>query len=304
MRQIGRRALVTGAASGLGFEVAGALAAAGASVVLADRDRAGGAAAVQRIRAAMPTAVLEFRPLDLASLADVRRFAGELEAQAAPLDLLVNNAGILPPLRRQQTADGFELAFGIAHLGHFALTGLLLPLLRRSAAARVVCVTSLVQAYARIDFDDLHAERGYEPQRAYNQSKLAALMFALELDARARRAGVPLQGLAAHPGVARTAIGDARLREPPRRLRDRLELWAFRAAMAWVGQAAADGARPLVHAATAPTADGGEFYGPDGFQQWRGEARRVTPSKRALDAQARARLWQESERLTGVPWPI
>lgn len=304
MPQTGRRALVTGAAGGLGFEVAAALAAAGASVVLADRNHAGGAAAVERIKAATPAAVLEFRPLDLASLADIRRFAGDLEAQEAALDLLVNNAGILPPLQRQETADGFELAFGIAHLGHFALTALLLPLLRRSAAARVVCVSSLVQAWARIDFDDLQARRGYEPQRAYNQSKLAVLMFALELDARARRAGLALQSLAAHPGVARTAIGEARLREPPRRLRDRLELWAFRAAMAWIGQSAADGARPIVHAATAASASGGEFYGPDGFQQWSGPACRVAPSKAALDAPARARLWQESERLTGIPWPI
>lgn len=304
MPQTGRRALVTGAASGLGFEVAAALAAAGASVVLADRNRAGGAAAVERIRGVTPGAVLEFRPLDLASLADIRRFAGEFETQEAALDLLVNNAGILPPLQRQETADGFELALGIAHLGHFALTALLLPSLRRSATARVVCVCSLVQAWARIDFDDLQARRGYEPQRAYNQSKLAVLMFALELDARARRAGLALQGLAAHPGVARTAIGEARLREPPRRLRDRLELWAFRAAMAWIGQSAAHGARPIVHAATAASASGGEFYGPDGFQQWSGAARRVAPSKAALDAPARARLWRESERLTGISWPI
>lgn len=287
-------ALVTGGASGLGCEVAAALAARGWQVTIADRDVARGAAAADGMKA-------RFAKLDLASLAGVRRFAAQ--HGDAPLDLLVNNAGILPPLERRQTADGFELALGIALLGHFALTLSLLPALRRASAARIVTTTSLVQAWGAIDFDDLQAERGYEPQRAYNQSKLAVLMFALELDARARAAGLPLQSLAAHPGIARTSIGEARLQEAPRRLRDRLEMWAFSAAMKWTSQSAADGAQPLLHAATSPEACGGEFYGPGGFQQWRGAPKRVEPSQAARDGAARARLWQAAERLTGVTWP-
>lgn len=299
-----RRALVTGAASGLGYEVAAALAARGDRVLLADRNVERGLEAVERIRAATPGAAVEFRPLDLASLDHVREFAASVDRDDEPLHLLVNNAGILPSLQRQQTKEGFELAFGIAHLGHFTLTALLLAALQRAPAPRVVSVTSLVQAYARIDFDDIHARLRYEPQRAYNQSKLAVLMFALELDARARRAGFRLQSLAAHPGIARTAIGDARLHEPPRRLRDNLEAWAFRAAMKLAGQSAADGAQPILHAATADEANGGDFYGPGGFQQWSGPPRRVQPSRAALDPAARDRLWHLCEQLAGVRWPI
>jgi NAD(P)-dependent dehydrogenase (short-subunit alcohol dehydrogenase family) len=295
-----RKALVTGAASGLGYEVAAALAAQGMEVILADRDAAGGAAAVARIRAAAPDARVEFRSLDLASLEEVRRFAAHF---IGPLHLLVNNAGILPPLQRGQTADGHELAFGIALLGHFALTGLLLPALSRSGGARVVGTTSLVYRQGRIAWDDLAAERRYEPLEAYAQSKLAALMFALELDRRAREAALPIQSLAAHPGIARTAIGAARLQEAPQRLRDRLEMWAFRAAMAWASQSAADGARPLLHAATAPAACGGELYGPGGFQQWFGAPVRLTPVGAATDPAARRRLWETSEQLTDIRWP-
>ena len=293
------RALVTGAASGLGLELSRALAARGWHVILADRNADGGAAAAAALRAAGPKDSAEFRALDLASLADVRRFAAE--HGDTPLDLLVNNAGILPPLARATTADGFELAFGIALLGHYALTALLLPALKRRKASRVVTTTSLVQAWGRIDFEDLQAQGHYEPQRAYNQSKLAMLMFALELDARARAAGLPLQSLAAHPGIARTAIGAARAAEAPRRLRDRAELWALKAAMKFAGQSAAEGALPLLHAATAAAARGGEFYGPGGFAQWKGAPKRVAPSEAARDAQARARLWDAAERLTGIP---
>jgi NAD(P)-dependent dehydrogenase (short-subunit alcohol dehydrogenase family) len=269
-------------------------------VILTDTNREGGATALRRIRQAHPEARAEFRALDLADLGAIRNFAADLTADAAPLDLLVNNAGILPSLQRQQTRDGFELCFGIGHLGHFALTGLLLPALLRGAAPRVVGVSSLVQAYARIAFDDLHGERRYEPQQQYNQTKLAVLMFALELHEHARRNGWPLLSLAAHPGVARTALGDARMRERPRRVRDHLEAWAYRAMMRLFGQSPGRGAESVLHAATAPDAQGGEFYGPGGFQQFSGPPKRVAPSKAALDPQARARLWAVSGELTGV----
>ena len=294
------RALVTGAASGLGFETAVALAARDFDVVLADRNAEGGIVAVARIRAANPQARVEFRALDLASLDEVRRFAARFEG---PLHLLVNNAGILPPLQRSQTVEGHEAAFGIALLGHFALTGLLLPALKRAGDARVVSVTSLVHRQGRIDFDDLDAQQRYEPFEAYKQSKLAVLMFALELEERARQAQLPLRSLAAHPGIARTAIGAARLREAPQRLRDRLEMWAFRAAMRWTSQSAADGARPIVHAATAPEARGGELYGPGGYQQWRGAPARLAVSGPATDAAARRRLWEVAGEITGIRWP-
>jgi NAD(P)-dependent dehydrogenase (short-subunit alcohol dehydrogenase family) len=296
----GKRALVTGAASGLGLEAAMALARHGAAVTLADRNVEGGAAAVRRIREQSPQARVEFKALDLSDLAFVRGFASEVTSAGLPLDILINNAGILPSLQRRTTRDGFELAFGIGHLGHFALTGLLLESLLRSPAPRVVSTSSLVQAYAQIDFDDLQAEGSYEAQRAYNQTKLATLMFALELQQRASAAGSRLISLAAHPGVARTPLGDARMREPPRRLRDRVERWAYNAMMYWAGQAADRGARPILYAATAPDAVGGGFYGPDGFQQFAGYPTRVKPSTPASDPVLRRRLWSASEELTGV----
>lgn len=296
-------AVVTGGASGVGYEVALALACRGWQVSIADRNREGGALATERIRDAHPGSAVEFHPLDLASLSQVKTFAALINRHDEPLDLLVNNAGILPSLERRATVDGHELTLGIALLGHYALTLQLLPSLKRAPAPRVVTTSSLVQAQASIDFDDLHARHSYEPQRAYNQSKLAVLMFALELDVRARAAKLPLASLAAHPGIARTAIGAARLEEPPRRLRDRLEILAFNAAMRWAGQSAAEGAQPLLHAATAPDAQGGEFYGPGGFAQWRGAPRRVSPSRKAQDPAQRARLWDECEKLTGIRWP-
>jgi NAD(P)-dependent dehydrogenase (short-subunit alcohol dehydrogenase family) len=287
------RALITGGAGGIGYETAAALVRAGWDVTLADRNVLAGERAAQRLRA-------RFVPLDLADLAAVHDFARDFAG--APLDLLVNNAGILPPLKRAVTKQGHELALGIALLGHFALTAYLVPALERAPAPRVVGTTSLVQAWGRIDFDDLQAERRYEPQRAYDQSKLAALMFALELEVRAREAGLKFQALAAHPGIARTNIGLARQSETPRRLRDRLEMWAFTAAMRFAGQDAAHGALPLIHAATAVDAKGGEFYGPRGFAQWRGAPARVAPSRAAQDAQARARLWAAPEQHTRDPW--
>ncbi|HEY0913595.1 MAG TPA: SDR family NAD(P)-dependent oxidoreductase, partial [Solimonas sp.] len=177
----GRRALVTGAAAGLGYETALGLAARGAEVILADRNVEGGQAALARIREAVPQATLEFRELDLADLAAVRGFAGTLSADGRALDILVNNAGILPPLARRTTVDGFELKFGINVLGHFALGAQLLDSLRRSSAPRVVWVSSLVHRQGKLYFDDLQLQRRYEPERAYNQAKLACLVLAMEL---------------------------------------------------------------------------------------------------------------------------
>lgn len=296
----GRRALVTGAASGLGYETALGLAARGAEVIVADRNVEGGTAAVERIRAAVPGARLEFRAMDLADLAAVRGFAEALLADGRALDILVNNAGILPPLARRTTADGFELKFGINVLGHFALQAQLLESLRRSAAPRVVWVSSLVHRHGKLYFDDLQLAQNYEPERAYNQAKLACLVLAMELQARAQASGWQLRVLAAHPGIARTAIGDSRQGQKAQRFTDHLAAVAFRFAMGWLGQAPGQGALPILKAAGAADVQGGEFYGPDGFGEFRGMPKRVKPCAAALDAAVRRRLWEACEGLTGL----
>ena len=301
----GKRALVTGAASGLGFETASGLAARGAEVILADRNVVGGRAAVERIRAQLPVARRSFREIDLADLGSVRRFAAALCEDRRPLDILVNNAGILPPLERRTTADGFELKLGINVLGHFALDGLLLPALLAARSPRVVWVSSLVHRHGKLDFDDLNAERRYDPQRAYNQAKLACLVLAMELQQRARVAGGRLVALAAHPGVARTALGDSRKGQPRRRITDHLADAAMWAVMKYFGQDQDRGARSILYAAAGADAVGGEFYGPAGFGEMAGDPRRVQPSQPALDPETRRRLWKACEAMTGVSydWP-
>src|SRR6478735_7954376 len=198
----GRLAVVTGSNSGLGLGLTTRLAAAGAEVVMAIRNRAKGEAAVEQIRATVSTAKLTIKSLDLSSLESVKALGDELNAEGRPIDILVNNAGIMQPPTRETTADGFELQFGVNYLGHFALTGRLLPLLRRSARPRVVNVTSLAHRYAKMDFDDLQSERRYRPGVAYCQSKLAQALFAVELQKRSDQGGWCVTSLAAHPGYA------------------------------------------------------------------------------------------------------
>ncbi len=297
-----RRVLVTGAASGIGLETALALARGGDRIVVADRDVAGGEAAVRRIVEAGWHA--ELRELDLADLSRIRAFAADELARGEALDVLVNNAGLLPPMERATTRDGFELEFGVAHLGHFALTGLLLPALARSTRPRVVSVASIAHATGRIDLDNLQLERGYTSSRAYGNTKLACLMFALELHRRATAAGLPLVSIAAHPGISQTPIAAGWEREGRRRFRDRFELWGYRLSMRLFGQTAEEGARSLVLAASGPSAVGGAYYGPTGFGQMGGLPGRVAPSARALDENVAARLWEASERLTDVRYEM
>jgi NAD(P)-dependent dehydrogenase (short-subunit alcohol dehydrogenase family) len=293
-----RRVLVTGAASGIGLETALQLAQRGDHVIVADRNVAAGNTVAERIIAAGGRA--EFRALDLADLACIRDFAAHEVALGLPLHVLINNAGLLPPMVRATTRDGFELEFGVAHLGHFALTGLLMPALTRASRARVVSVASIAHASGRIDFDDLQHERGYRSYKTYCATKLACLMFALELHRRATSVGSGLLSLAAHPGVSITPIAAGWEQEDRRTLWDRLERVGYRISMRFFAQTAADGARSLVHAASAPDVTGGAYYGPTGFGQMGGPPGLVRPKRRALDTAVAARLWERSEELTGV----
>lgn len=292
--QGGRVALVTGANSGLGLHTAAALAGKGARVLLACRDAGKAEAAMRQIREQHPAALLEFRPLDLADLASVRRCAGTVLQRAPRLDLLCNNAGVMA-LPQRRTADGFEMQFGTNHLGHFALTGLLLPLLQKTAGARIVTVSSLAHHLGRIRLDDPNWRRGYRKWPAYAQSKLANLMFALELDRRLRRIGDRTISVAAHPGYAATNLQFA----GPAMENSGLGRLAMKLGNAVFSQPAEAGAWPSLCAATAPDVRGGEFYGPRGFQQLQGPPGRCRTSAAAQDQDVAARLWQLSEQLTG-----
>jgi NAD(P)-dependent dehydrogenase (short-subunit alcohol dehydrogenase family) len=285
--QKGKTAVVTGANSGLGFHTALQLCRAGAHVVVTARDKGKGAAAIRRLRAEVPGADAEFGVVDLADLSSVRRFSAEILDRMRSLDVLVNNAGVMGVPQRLTTADGFELQFGTNHLGHFALTGLLLPALLARPGARVVTVSSLAHSQGRIRFDDIQGERVYDPWTAYAQSKLANLLFALELDRRARSHAVSLASVAAHPGVSATNLQTAgpRLGHSGFLTRGRLLLLRL------IGQNAARGALPSVYAATAPEVVGGGFYGPAGPGQIRGDPIGVTPAPGALDQGVALRQW-------------
>jgi NAD(P)-dependent dehydrogenase (short-subunit alcohol dehydrogenase family) len=290
--QTGRIAVVTGANSGLGLVTARELARAGASVVLACRDTAKGEQAASAIRAAAPAVDVQVQALDLANLASVREFATRLGADRDRLDLLINNAGVMAPPRRT-TADGFESQFGTNHLGHFALTGLLLAKLLAATAPRVVTLASGMHRIGTIKFDDLQRERGYNNWLAYGQSKLANLLFCFELQRQATAAGTALRSVAAHPGYAATNLQFA----GPSRSYERAMMAV---ANQVVAQSAEMGALPTLYAATAPDLPGGSFVGPDGFMEGRGYPKVVTAAGKAYDEAAWRRLWECSEQLTDV----
>lgn len=295
----GKRMLVTGAASGIGFETARALAQHGAEVLIADRNKVAGRAAVDRIRALRPDARVRFLHLDLSRLQDVSDFGAALVAKRRPLDVLINNAGINSISQRQLSADGHELTFAIGHLGHYVLTGTLLPLLNAATAPRVVTVSSLMHGSGRIDWADLQLERNYRPQRAYNQTKLANLLFAREFQRRIDRAGGRIRSIAVHPGVARTAIGASRKNLGEFRLGDHLVSAVLSVVMPFLGQPATAGALPLMYAAVSPDAEGGGFYGPDGFGEMKGAPTAAVIRPAGQDMKAAARLWRLTERITG-----
>src|SRR5215468_3128616 len=288
--QHGRLAVVTGANTGLGFETAQILAARGASVVLAVRDTGKGKAAAARIAAAAPGADVTVQPFDLASLESIRSAAAELRARHPAIDLLVNNAGVMfPP--RQATRDGFELQLGTNHLGHFALTGLLLEQMLPVPGSRVVTLSSLAHRIrVRINLGDLQSERSYRRAAAYSQSKLANLMFTYELHRRLSGAGTTI-AVAAHPGLAGTELAR---NTPP--------ITAFSYAL--VSQSAAMGALPILRAATDPGVTGGQYYGPRRLFGARGYPELAHSSRQSHDTATQRRLWTVSEQLTGVTFPV
>jgi len=289
--------VITGANSGLGRAAARELACHGARVVLACRDLDKGALTMQSLRSELPRAELALLELDLASLRSVQEFADRFLTcdQDGGLDLLINNAGVMAPPRRE-TADGFELQLGTNFLGHFALTAKLIGAMERRADARVVTVSSNAHKLGRINFDDLQSQRRYNRWLAYNQSKLADLMFALELDRRLRAAGSAIKSVAAHPGYAATNLQTA---APP--LVDRV---LMQVTNVLVAQSAEHGALPLLYAATDPGVEGGAYVGPDGIGEFRGRPRLVSPNARARDERTARRLWQVAEELTGVSFQI
>ena len=290
--QTGRTAVVTGANTGLGFHTAAALAAHGAHVVLAVRNLDKGKDAVQKITADSPGATVTLQELDLASLNSVRAAADELRSKHDRIDLLINNAGVYAP--KSITKDGFELQFGTNHLGHFALTGLLLDRLLPTQGSRVVTVSSVGHRIrAAIHFDDLQWERSYSRVGAYGQSKLANLLFTYELQRRLAPRGTTIAA-AAHPGASNTEL----MRNWPAPLR------VATAAMAPLFQGADMGALPTLRAATDPDVLGGQYFGPDGFGQVRGYPKVVSSSDQSHDESLQRRLWEVSEKLTAVVYPV
>ncbi|MFD7338713.1 oxidoreductase [Streptomyces violascens] len=292
--QSGRTAVVTGANSGIGLVTARELARRGARVVLACRSEARGRAAEDRIRSEVPGAQAEFRPLDLADLASVREFAAKFPYEQ--LDLLINNAGVMA-LPYGKTADGFETQFGVNHLGHFALTGLLLPRLRAAGAARVVSVSSGMHALANIDIGDLNSEHRYRRWIVYGRSKSANLLFIHELARRLRAAGSDIVAAAAHPGYAATNLQTQAVRMEGRRAAERIVELGNRV----MAQPAEAGALPTLYAATAPGVRPDSFTGPS-LMMWRGAPARSWRARWTLNDVAGERLWAASEQLTGVTY--
>jgi NAD(P)-dependent dehydrogenase (short-subunit alcohol dehydrogenase family) len=297
--QTGQLVVITGANSGIGKEAARRLAQAGAHVVMAVRTTAKGDQARAEILAEHPGAQLEVRRLDLADLASVAEFADGLIADAKPLDMLINNAGVMAPPSRMTTVDGFELQFGSNFLGPFALTMRLMPLLLTAAAPRVVTMSSGMASFGRIHFDDLQWKRGYRPNPAYSQSKLADLMLTLHLAELATGHGWNLMSNAAHPGFTRTNLqtaGASLGRDKPKRT-------PYNTISFLPSQAVGPGCEPLLYAATSASAVNGGYYGPSERFGLVGPTTTVRLPRRARDTATATRLWTEAERLTGVMLP-
>lgn len=286
----GKTAIITGANSGIGLETAMVFAARGARVILAVRNTEKGQSAREAIWNTNPEAQVEVMPLDLADLESVRFFAESFRSRYDKLDLLINNAGVMTP-PYSKTRDGFEMQFGSNHLGHFALTGHLLPLLVKTPGSRVVTVSSLAHRGARIFFDNLDGSNGYKAMKFYGQSKLANLLFARELDKRLKAYGHPTISIACHPGISATNLF---------KIGNKDATGIFKGLMNRFFQPAHMGALPTIYAATEPSLKGGEYIGPDGKGQRRGFPAIDTPHRSADDQAVSEKLWEVSEELTGV----
>jgi NAD(P)-dependent dehydrogenase (short-subunit alcohol dehydrogenase family) len=307
--QSGRRILITGANSGIGYPAAKELLRAGANVILAVRDREKGAAAIAQLRSEVEGAQAELGIVDLASLASIRDFAARELDGGLPLDVLIDNAGVMAPPKRLETIDGFEMQFGTNVLGHFALTGLLMPALERAIdgsmglvkqTPRVVMLASIAHKRGSIHFDDLQATRSYSPMGSYQQSKLADLMLSFELDRRLKAKESPVLSVAAHPGVANTNLFHKGEFNPVERFMRK----AAGAAMDVLLNSPEEGGLPTIYAAVAPGAQSGGYYGPKGFQEMRGgDVGDAIIAPQAKDKEAAARLWTVCEELTGVVFP-
>ncbi|RED59301.1 oxidoreductase [Cohnella lupini] len=292
--QQGKRVVITGASSGIGYETARAFADKGAEVVMAIRNIEKGEEVARQLKKEFPGAGIKLMKLDLSDLASVRKFAQEYRQSYDSLDLLINNAGVMtPPF--QQTKDGFELQFGSNHLGHFALTGLLLPALNNAPSSRVVTLSSTVMNGARIQFDNLDGGKGYKRVKFYGQSKLANFLFAMELNARLKASGSSAISLGSHPGRANTnlfSLGSGKQTSLPMKI-----------VMKLIGtQSAAMGALPSLYAATFPILKGGEYIGPDGKGGNKGYPKVDKSVLKVYDPQVAKRLWDVSETLTGISY--
>lgn len=289
----GSLAVITGSTEGIGYEDALALAAAGWQVLIMGRNAQKGAAAISRLLQANPQAKVRFEQIDLADLSSIRAFAARMNAQGEAIKLLINNAGVMTPPNRLETADGFELQFGTNHIGHFALTAQLLPLLCKAGAARVVTVSSVANRSGFINFEDLQSTASYVPMKAYSQAKLANLMFALELQRQSDRQGWGITSIAAHPGVSRTNL-----------LISGAGKWSgagmARRFFPFLFQPSAQGALPTLFAATAPEVKGGMYYGPDKMGETRGYPAIAKIPAQALDETVALKLWEVSAALAKV----
>ncbi len=286
--QDSRIALITGANSGLGYETARALARKGARVIMAVRNLDKGQAAADAIMRENPAAQLDLMQVDLASLESVRAFAEAVRERYGALHILVNNAGVMALPERRETADGFEMQFGVNHLGAFALTGHLLDLLLATPGARVVAVSSGAHRTGHVDFDNLNAEKGYSRWPAYGLSKLANLLYTYELQRRFERAGADVIAVAAHPGYTATNLQQ--------------HSGIFSRLNHLVAQHVEVGALPILYAATDPGVQGGAYYGPDGVFEMRGYPKRVDSTRKSKNPENARRLWEASEELTGVQY--
>lgn len=291
--QKGRSAVITGT-GGIGYETALELTRAGAEVIMAGRNKDKGEEAVKKIKELHPAGNIRFEKLDLADLASIEAFGERIKSQRKNLDILVNNAGVMNPPQRKVTKDGFELQMGTNYLGHFALTAHLLPLLLKGNKPRVVTMSSIAHRSGAINLDDLQSEHNYKPMAAYSQSKLACLMFALELQRRSDVAGWGISSMGAHPGISRTdLIPNGAGKNSPAGITRRLFGPIF-------FQPAAHGAWPSLYAATATEATGGTYYGPSRMNEMRGYPAIAQIAPQAKDIEVASKLWEESEKLTNV----